>query len=388
MEKVNDSIVPKILVVDDKPENLFSMETILSDFSVITASNGKEALKLSLENEYAIILLDVQMPEMDGFEVAEILRSTRKTQVIPIIFITALNSDEQFTFKGYDAGAVDYLYKPINPDILRSKIRIFCELYTQRKKLEKQMVDLELSAARHRKAEQLIAVNILAGGVAHRFNNLFAGIIGYADMIKMKSEEGDGRVPTKYIDGLIDSSIKAKEIVGQMTKFANIKVDDKTPELLNLNDLVLNAVKLLEEELNVDGVEVRLNLRSTQETLADRFDINEVLLAFIVNAKHAMLETEDACLVVETIDDGEMVLLSVTDNGCGIKAEDIDKLFLPFYTKKGEFADKETAQCEVRGNGLGLSFSHTIITDSGGTIEVESEEGVGSTFTLRLPVNK
>ena len=134
----------KILVVDDRPENLMAIEGVLErpDLSIITATSGNEALGLVLEHTFALILLDVQMPGMDGFEVAELMRGSEKSRHIPIIFLTAISKDDTHVFTGYEKGAVDYLFKPLDPLILRSKANVFVELFQQRKKLQQSNLDL------------------------------------------------------------------------------------------------------------------------------------------------------------------------------------------------------------------------------------------------------
>lgn len=137
---------PNILIVDDRPENLLVLEILLEDMDchIIKANSGNEALGLMLEYEFALVLLDVQMPEMDGFETAELMRGTEKTRYLPIVFVTALSKEKISMFKGYEVGAVDYLYKPIEPIILKSKVRIFIELFNQKKLLEEQSALLVL----------------------------------------------------------------------------------------------------------------------------------------------------------------------------------------------------------------------------------------------------
>lgn len=132
MEKIG------VLIVDDKSQNLLALEDQLEEFDlhVVKALSGEEALKLSVRGEFALIMLDVQMPGMDGFETAEMLRSIKKTAQIPIIFVTAISKDEKHAFKGYQSGAVDFLFKPIDTFVLKSKVKIFLELYRQRKDLE------------------------------------------------------------------------------------------------------------------------------------------------------------------------------------------------------------------------------------------------------------
>ncbi|HSX20294.1 MAG TPA: diguanylate cyclase [Gammaproteobacteria bacterium] len=134
----------KILLVDDKRENLIAMQKTLAPLklNIITAQSGNEALKLMLMHEFAVVLLDVMMPDMNGFEVADLMHENDATKNMPIIFITAINKSEQYYIKGMEAGAIDYLYKPVDPTILLSKVRIFVDLYTARNKLEKTIAEL------------------------------------------------------------------------------------------------------------------------------------------------------------------------------------------------------------------------------------------------------
>lgn len=144
-------ITSRIMIVDDKPANLFSLEALLVESAVpelrnceiVKASSGNEALKKSLQGEYAVILLDVQMPGMDGFETAELLRSNKRTSKIPIIFVTAISKEDQHVFRGYEVGAVDYLFKPIQPSIMISKVRVFCELDQKKQTIERHVKELE-----------------------------------------------------------------------------------------------------------------------------------------------------------------------------------------------------------------------------------------------------
>jgi len=134
-----------ILLVDDRPENLLGLEGLLESpgVNIVKATSGNEALGLMLEQDFALVLLDVQMPGMDGFETAELMRGTEKTRQVPIIFVTAISTEQQHVFKGYEAGAVDYLFKPIVPEFLKTKVRVFCELYRQRTIIENQLREIE-----------------------------------------------------------------------------------------------------------------------------------------------------------------------------------------------------------------------------------------------------
>ncbi len=138
-EKVN------ILIVDDRPENLSSLKALLEDkeLNIICANSGQEALSHLLDNDFSLVLMDVQMPEIDGFETAKLMRGMKKTRNIPIIFVTAISKEEKFIFKGYEVGAIDYIYKPIDSVILKSKIKVFVELYKQKKLFQLQALELQ-----------------------------------------------------------------------------------------------------------------------------------------------------------------------------------------------------------------------------------------------------
>ena len=196
-EKIN------ILVVDDRPENLMAIEGVLErpDLEIITATSGNEALGLVLEHNFALILLDVQMPEMDGFEVAELIRGSEKTRHIPIIFVTAISKDKPHVFAGYEKGAVDYLFKPLDPQILRSKVNVFVELFQQRKKLQQSNADLSRTVAKLEEVNQKIkeqqasvieeerlkVLLQMAGATAHELNQPLMVLMGNIQLLEMEA---------------------------------------------------------------------------------------------------------------------------------------------------------------------------------------------------------
>ncbi len=197
----------KILVVDDRPENLMAIEGVLErpELSIITATSGNEALGLVLEHSFALILLDVQMPGMDGFEVAELMRGSEKTRHIPIIFVTAISKEETHVFAGYEKGAVDYLFKPLDPLVLRSKVNVFVELYQQRKKLQQRntalsqaVAELESVNRQIRKQqesvieeERLKVLLQMAGATAHELNQPLMVLMGNVQLLEMDTDIPD-----------------------------------------------------------------------------------------------------------------------------------------------------------------------------------------------------
>ena len=149
-------IEQKILLVDDEPANLVSLEAILEDEGreLLKAESGPEALKILLREDVSLVLLDVQMPEMDGFEVAELMRNRKNTQTIPIIFVTAISKEDQYVFKGYQVGAVDYLFKPLDPTILKSKVDFFLKLDRERRELQEKLKQSQAHRAAYEEAKR------------------------------------------------------------------------------------------------------------------------------------------------------------------------------------------------------------------------------------------
>jgi two-component system cell cycle response regulator len=217
----------KILVVDDRPENLLAIEGVLErpDMTIITATSGNEALGLVLEHNFALILLDVQMPGMDGFEVAELMRGSEKTRHIPIIFVTAISKQDTHVFTGYEKGAVDYLFKPLDPLILRSKVNIFVEMFKQRKQLQQSneqlnhtVMELEVLNRQIRDQQQAIieeerlkVLLQMAGATAHELNQPLMVLMGNVQLMEI-----DGGIPpnmTERVTKITEAAGRISEIV-------------------------------------------------------------------------------------------------------------------------------------------------------------------------------
>ena len=226
----------KILAVDDRPENLLAIEGVLErpELTIITATSGNEALGLVLEHNFALILLDVQMPGMDGFEVAELMRGSEKTRHIPIIFVTAISKEETHVFTGYEKGAVDYLFKPLDPLILRSKVNVFVELFQQRKKLQESNAQLIRTVAelqsvnRHIREKQQMAIEEerlkvllqMAGTTAHELNQPLMILMGNIQLMEM-----DGGIPPHLNERIGRIAAAADRIAEIVKKIQTLRHD-------------------------------------------------------------------------------------------------------------------------------------------------------------------
>lgn len=235
----------RILLVDDRPENLLALENILEnpDLDIIKATSGNEALGLMLEYGFALVLLDVQMPEMDGFETAELMRGNERTRQTPIIFITAINFEQKYVFKGYESGAVDYLFKPFYPYILKSKVKVFIELFKQKRALEITTNDLKKTVEELKKANQRIleqqksviekerlkVLIQMAGATAHELNQPLMTLLGYIDLMKIYKDDTEKSI--EHIDKIKESGLKIADIVKKIQNIRNYKTKPYVGEI-------------------------------------------------------------------------------------------------------------------------------------------------------------
>ena len=235
----------KILLIDDRPENLHAMKITLKpldNVEILMAQSGNEGLNMMLEHEFAVVLLDVQMPGMDGFETATLMQHHKATRNTPIIFVTAISKDEDHVYQGYRTGAVDYLFKPLDPDILLCKVKVFINLFSQRKECEYLQQELQ-------KTKNLESLGVLAGGIAHDFNNLITAIFGYIELAQLMSEP-ESQIAMKLGEAL-KASERARHLTRQLLTFA--KGGGPIKEFANIADLLLDTSTLLLSGSKVKG---------------------------------------------------------------------------------------------------------------------------------------
>lgn len=283
-EKIN------LLIVDDQPANLLALESLLElpDVQIMKASSGNEALGIMLEHDVALTLMDVQMPEMDGFETAEVMRQSSRTRNIPIIFVTAINKDQNHIFKGYDAGAVDYMFKPLDPHILTSKVNVFLELHRNRKSIEKSAYELRnlvegLQQANKKIIEQQRAVIEeerlklllqMAGATAHELNQPLMGLLGAIELIRL--DRNNTQRLDSHLNRIEESGKKISIIVKKIQgmKFLETAYGDSGAGLSGDRDrkLAIVSVETSETDFSVihDLLSKNLNVAVTRtDSIAD-----------------------------------------------------------------------------------------------------------------------
>ena len=382
---------PAVLIVDDVEANLVALRALLEDThcSVTSASSGTQALRQLLRQEFAVMLLDVQMPEMDGYEVARHARMNPATRDVPIIFLTATHNSEENVLRGYGSGAVDFLFKPIDRDVLRSKVRIFLELYEGRRQLafanlHLRQVNQELSAA-YKELQQtqsqlvqsakMASLGELVAGVAHEINNPLQSISGFAELLRLQRNLPESA--QNDLDIILRESARANAIIRNLALFA--RQQPGPAALIQLSAVIAAVAELRQRRLESEQIELHIEDSSRQPVLAVLTELQQVVLNFVINAEQAILASGriPARVTIRTHDRGSRVVLEVEDTGPGVKPEDEPRLFEPFFTTKPV----------GQGTGLGLSISYGIIESLGGKVAYRPAPAGGAIFYFELPAD-
>lgn len=391
MQTASDSMIkdryikPKILLVDDVETNLYAMKKVLSDLvaEIITAKCGEEVLALVLQYEFALILMDVNMPGMSGHETAELLRGNDNTKHIPILFVTGISKDDECIFKGYDVGAVDYLFKPVNTHILKSKVNIFLELYLQRKAVdvvdklereiyERQIVEKSLLEKTQALSQSNYELEQFAYVTSHDLHAPLRAIDNLSQWIEEDLKEiltGDSK---KHMELLRMRVHRLEKMIDDILQYSRAGKNGIEPEIVDVRKLILEVI-----EMQDPPEQFVINLGDSMPTFqTSRIAMQQVFTNLIGNAiKHH--ESNNGCIDI-TVRETEMFYeFRVSDDGPGIPSEFHEKVFLLFQTLK--------PRDQVEGTGLGLSLIKKLMERIGGSVQLQSSLGKGATFVIRWP---
>jgi signal transduction histidine kinase len=419
MEKTENPVrrsEAKILVVDDRADNLISIEVILEkdNYTIVKANSGKAALKVLLnDHDFSLILMDVQMPELNGYETATIIYERDKLRNIPIIFITANNYDEDFMFRGYRMGGVDYIYKPINPELLRAKVAVFVELYSknqqlmlQEKKLlaaneflQKEIEERKVSEERVKHLnEQLVAKNEslkqmneeldqFAYMASHDLQEPLRKIQVFSDKILRNNNfDPDSE---KYFGKIINSSKRMQNLINNLLDFSRHTVSSNDFKKTSLNELVKNV--LTELDVEIEKSNARINYENLpvvsavpglmQQLFYNLFSnaikFRKPAVDLVIDVKAEKMNPLDLSKFTKYSQGKNFYKITVQDNGIGFDdkyAEDIFRVFKRLHSYQ-----------EFEGTGVGLSICKKIVEKHNGFIKAESKIDNGSTFIIGLP---
>ena len=399
-----------ILIVDDNNNNLFSLHELIKDnfqVEVVEATSGFEALRIISEQSVDLCLMDVQMPEMDGFETAKLVHSRPKTAHIPVIFITAFDPNKNLMEKGLDAGGLDYLTKPID-DVqivhtlnmylrflgrerninseLEEKVQIrTVELQNINRKLkleieERKRTEIALQESEKNLKEANAAKDKFFSIIAHDLRNPFNAVIGFSNLLRENLSEFNTSEISEYIGYINDSAINAYTLLGNLLDWARSQTNSIQfkPEAVNISDVIKSTLTILSGEATKKSITVNSPVPSDSFVLADCNMVSAVLRNLVSNA--IKFTRPGGFIEISSCTTGGFHEVTVADNGVGIQRKDIEKLFridTKVYTQ---------GTAEESGTGLGLILCKEFVEKNSGTIRVESEAGTGSKFIFTLPV--
>jgi signal transduction histidine kinase len=368
-----------VLLVDDLPANLLALEALLrqDDVVLLKATTGEEALELLLRHDVALALLDVQMPGMDGFELAELMRGNERTCHVPIIFVTAGSSDTQRRFRGYDAGAVDFIAKPIEAHVLRSKAAVFFDLYRQRRQIAAQRDELAAITTALRQADR--AKDQFLAVLAHELRNPVAALMSGLDLLNRPREPEQAQEIRRQMERMLFHLARLVEDLLDVSRISEGKVSLKTTRV-ELKQILLSAVEGVRHTLDASRHTLHLDLPEEEVWLeADYTRLAQVVANLLTNA--AKYTPAGGRIELAARVSGAMVEITVSDNGVGIPPAMQSQIF-------EIFTQVEVHRARAQGGlGIGLALVKRLVALHGGTIAVASEgPGRGSTFTVRLPM--
>jgi signal transduction histidine kinase len=408
---------PKILLVDDRDDNLLSVESILESdgYRFVKAGSGRQALKILLsEMDFALILMDVNMPNLNGFETAALIYEREKLKHIPIIFITANNYGDDNIFKGYRAGAVDYIYKPINPDLLRAKVAVFVDLYLKNAQLlaqEQKLIainkNLELEIKDRKNSEEKVSElnvqllqNVSRLEAANKELDLFAfmashdlqaplrKILVFSDRIKEEYAEKLGTDGNMYLTRIQKVCNQMKQLINNILEFSKITVKKELFTEVDLNVLIPDILQELNDtiqEKNIQVVLERLPVYCVNAVL-----MHQLFLNLIANAVKYTSKTNPPVIRIyseefsiskvigDTLKEIKYGRVFIEDNGIGFDQKYADEIFDMFR--------RLHPVAEYEGTGIGLALCKKIIEKHNGFISVKSEVDKGSIFIISIPL--
>jgi len=364
-----------VLLVDDLQENLVALEALIRQPGrrIHTVRSGEQALSLMLEHPFALAILDVQMPSMNGFELAELMRGTERTRSIPIVFVSAGGRELNYAFRGYESGAVDFLYKPLDPHAVRSKVSVFVDLFRQRQELQEAKAQLQRAVSMRDDFMSMIA---------HELRNPLNSVYLQAQlrrrmlaapkppdsqtMLKMvERDERQIRSMVRLLDDMLDVS---------RARTGKLAIVPAPYDLVASTTAVVEAIQ---EQANASGVTVTLAAPDALPMVGDEFRIEQVVTNLMTNALRYG-QGKPVAVTVGVRETEPEAFVSVRDQGMGVKPEDQERIFEQFERTEG------TAQ--IAGLGLGLYIARQIAQAHQGRLEIRSSPGEGAEFILSLPL--
>ena len=385
-----------VLIVDDDPIKLIAITSALEGMAIeiVSVSSGKDALRQLLIKDFAMILLDVNMPIMDGFETAVLIRSRPRTEHVPILFITSDRLGDQERLKGYEIGAVDYIFSPVQPQILRAKVAVFVDLHRLREQSYRYTEEL------HLKNEKIARQNMILeegsrmkseflANMSHELRTPLNAIIGFSELLKDGISGKLNKIQQEHVNLIYNSGQHLLSLINDILDLSKIEAGKLVlePAECDLKAILQQSFALFKEKANKKHLNFSLEIdEKIISCYADERKLKQILYNLLSNAVKFTREggyVSIKAAKVKKLDkqhkkiDG--IFISVEDNGIGIDEQNLNQLFQPFAQLDGAFTR------HYEGTGLGLAMVKRLVELHGGEVEVKSTLNKGSCFSFWLP---
>jgi len=391
MEEENFHI--KVLVVDDVQVNLIAMKRIINrdDLEVITASSGYEALELTMKHDFAVILLDVQMPDVDGYETAEMIKMAEHSKHIPIIFVTANSTEEQNIMKGYNVGAIDYITKPVNKVILCSKVNVLVDLYKKEERLKK--LNAELMMSQREANESNVLKSEFLANISHELRTPMHAITGFVELGIMCMDKWKSTEQLDNLNEIKESSLRLLNLINDLLDLSKMEanaIEFHTGDY-KLENVINESIRTLKSL--IDEKKLKIDIKKCDDlprAECDSSKISQVIINFLSNAIKFSDEGNDIVITTEETmlnigrrktdcENVPAVSVSIIDSGIGIPEDELDSVF-------NKFIQSSTTKTGAGGTGLGLAICKEIIEGHAGKIWAENIPDGGAKFSFTIPI--
>jgi signal transduction histidine kinase len=370
----------KILLVDDRKEDILSLEVILanSNYMFEKATSGREALRILLkEQDFALILIDVQMPLLDGFETAQLIRESEKLKRIPIIFLTANNDRPNNIFKGYQAGAVDFMIKPVIPEIIKAKVSVFAELHKKTNELQIQKQDLLiLNKKLEQRSEELSRSNNdlekFAYVASHDMQEPLRTIISYVELIQKRYGSSVDTDIEKYMEYVTNAGYRMRELITGLLEYSRADKEEKPFMQVNCDEILKDVLANLHSSIEESKAVIQCD--TLPQITASYMQMVQLFQNLISNAIKFKIDIPHIKISCKKTDEG--FLFSIEDNGIGVEPEYKEKIF--------EIFKRLHPIGEYIGVGIGLAICKKIVERHKGRIWLESVLNGGSVFYFTI----
>ena len=367
MEKFN------VLIVDDIDENIYSLKLLIEenfDLNIFTATSANDAMAILLNKSIDLILMDVQMQDVDGFEFTSYLKELEIIKDIPVIFITGIYDTEQYKSKAYEIGGIEYITKPIDNNLLTSKLKVYIELYESINKSKKDLDKTENLLIHNSK---MASLGEMIGIISHQLKQPLNVISLHSQCLKLSYE--DGELNDEVMKDFNDNT---KSQVNYMTETINGFLDfynpNKTAEVFNINDSIQKALKILESKISLNNVKLDLQIDETLKTTGIKMELVQVLINIISNSLDVFIERDikNRIIFLKLFEEDSKTVLTLEDSAGGVKDDILEKLLDPYFTTK------------TTGTGIGLYMVKLIIKNNfKGDLKIMNSEN-GLKFMIAL----